>query len=1114
MPAAARITLPTSHAHGSFLMTAPPTTSPQATDDEASDPQAADVQGADAAVPDAPTTEAPVTDSLAADSPTTSALADDVVAVVSTSRPEQLTAVLDAIAAGELVPGHLVIIAGDQAADLGPALASHALPRRLTSTRVKRIKGELSPQLTTSVALGQVPGDSDLRYVWPLTGDSRPAPAALAHLHRAALGSRSAAVIAPKVRTSERPPVLLSVGYPLTRAGRWVQQPRVGEADQGQYDDRSDVLATSSVGALIDIAALHEVSGWAPRLRRSTDAIAADVDLGWRLHRHGRRVLLVPQAVVEIDTTHVDGVDGAGAVDASESGRRELSAGARRSLRAIALGAQPLVGWIIRIPAVLITALATAVLMLLAKRPGAAGRELIDGLAVLRLGRAWAAHRRFAPARAVPRSTLRQLFVSRESARIATYDEIIPERRRRDVLSRQDRELRGRRPQAVVHPTFLAVLVGLAMVLVQGRDLGGSLLGRIGWGVTGGEVTGSAATGASLWRSATDSWGGPGLGAETTWSPALGLVAGATKVAENLPFLDAPSAPAAATVAALLFATLPLAALTMYAALTLVTPRRSIRALGAIAWAATGLASDTVAEGRLGAAVVLVALPLGAAALARALSARGHSYDAAQAGLVFALIAAFAPPAALLTLVVGVLLGLVPRWSLRRALGAAIIPVLVLAPFVRELWEQPQSALGGVGLFAWGGEVPPVWQLALLDVSSREAEGLAPAVADALPFAAAPLLALALLGLLRGRRRLVSVAAVLVAGLALAAAAAASRVVVDTVPLGIAGAGQPIRPWAGGLLALYALVVIGLAVRGLDLLARLGLRRRATRILLPLVGLLAVGGLVAATGWSGFGSTLSTFVDPRSAVAIDHADGPLAGRTLLVERLSADEGVEAATAYRLIGAEGGLPVRTLPVPVEVSEELDSFVSRLDVAALSGGGEDLPGGAAAVLARHAVGFVAITDDLPVESARSMDAAEGLRRLPDREGLRWWRVDSTTTDVPSPARVVLRQDSGDGLTIPSRHHARTSADLETAGTLEVAQTQTWAEKATVRLDGEVLTATSDGPTMTYAVPAAGALSIDLAMPDPELRLLAGIGFLLMAYLALPFGGARSRDQEAGR
>src|SRR5690606_10087217 len=116
-----------------------------------------------------------------------------------------------------------------------------------------------------------------------------------------------------------------------------------------------------------------------------------------------------------------------------------------------------------------------------------------------------------------------------------------------------------------------------------------------------------------------------------------------------------------------------------------------------------------------------------------------------------------------------------------------------------------------------------------------------------------------------------------------------------------------VRPWAGGLLAIYALVVIGLAVRGLDLLARLGLRRRAYRVLVPLAGLVAVGGLVAATAWSGFGSTLSTFKDPRSAVAVDHADGPLAGRTLLVQRLTQDEGVEAATAYRLLAAEGGLP---------------------------------------------------------------------------------------------------------------------------------------------------------------------------------------------------------------
>lgn len=207
-------------------------------------------------------------------------------------------------------------------------------------------------------------------------------------------------------------------------------------------------------------------------------------------------------------------------------------------------------------------------------------------------------------------------------------------------------------------------------------------------------------------------------------------------------------------------------------------------------------------------------------------------------------------------------------------------------------------------------------------------------------------------------------------------------------------------------------------------------------------------------------------------------------------------------------------MRTLPVPVEVSEELDAFVSRLDVAALGGGGDDLPGGAAATLARHAVGFVAITDELPAESARSMDATEGLRRLPDRGGLRWWRVDSTTTDVPSPARVVLRQDSGSGVAVPSRHHAQTSTEVAMPGTLEVAQTEQWARHATVSVDGETLTPVSDGPMTTYAVPTPGALSIDLAAPDRGLRLLALAGFLVIAYLALPFGGARSREQGAGR
>ncbi|MGA8046200.1 MAG: hypothetical protein WCA30_08030, partial [Dermatophilaceae bacterium] len=274
---------------------------------------------------------------------------------------------------------------------------------------------------------------------------------------------------------------------------------------------------------------------------------------------------------------------------------------------------------------------------------------------------------------------------------------------------------------------------------------------------------------------------------------------------------------------------------------------------------------------------------------------------------------------------------------------------------------------------------------------------------------------------------------------------------------------------------------------------------------------LAVGALVAATAWAGFGSTLSTYVDQRPEVAVDHADGPLAGRSMLVDRLSAEQGAEAATAYRLFVAESGMPVRSLPEPTAVSDGLNAFVSRLDVGALDVPGADLPGGPAAVLARHAVGFVALTEALPAEAARALDAADGLRRLPDRDGLRWWRVDSTTSDVPSPSRVVLRGDGGDGVTVPSRHHAQTEASLERPGILEVAQTPGWAQQAGVTLDGEPLAPTTTGDTVTYDVPAAGRLAIDLPTPDRWLVALAGLSLLVSAYLALPFGGVTARPEE---
>lgn len=1055
-------------------------------------PQPPDATESPAPTPDPPTRPTGAGPRVPAQS------ADDVVVVASADGPRDLVALLDRLDAGRLVPGHLIIVTGQDADDLGPALAAHRLPKRLASVRVARLAGPISPQRALTESLTHLSDDA-IRYAWLLTGAARPSPRTLAVLHETASTSRAAAVVAPKVRTRETPARLLSVGFPVTTAGRWVPRPRPGESDQGQYDDRSDVLATSAVGALIDLRALREVGGHAPRLTRATDAVAADVDLGWRMHRHGHRVLLDPRGIVEIDPEHT-----------AAAGLGELSASARRHLRSIALGAAPLAGWPLRILGVLGTALAAMVLMLLAKRPAGALRELIDGLSVLRLGRAASARRRFATRQRISRRGLSQLFVPRETARSALVDDVLPTLRNRSPQTQQDQQLRGRRPQAVAHPAFLGVLAALGLVIAQGRDIGGSLFGRIGWGVTGGEVLGSAATGAALWRSAADAWGGPGLGSETIWSPALGLLAAATAVVEHLPFVDSPAAPAAAAMAAILFLTLPVAALTMYAALAVITPRRSLRALGAVAWIATGLASDTISQGRIGGAVVLIVLPLAAAALVRALGPRGRSYDAAQAGLALALLGAFAPVVTGFAVAVTLVLGLVPSWSFRRALGAAVVPAIVLLPFIRDLVGEPQSALGGVGLFDWSGTIPSAWRLALLNASSPAADAAPPWLLPLIPFLAVPFLVLALLGVLRGRRRTASLTAVVVAGVALAAAVVLSRLVVDTVPVGTAGAGAAIRPWAGTLLMVYALIVVALAVRGLDVIARIGLRRRLARPMATASGLVAAGVLLVGTGWAGFGSTLSTFTDTRPAVAVDHANGPLAGRTLLIDRLTADEGAEAATAYRLVSADAGLPVRTLPEPPEVSEALDDIISGIDVGAPDvGPGES---GAAEVLAQHAVGFITLTEALPAEVERTLDATDGLRRLPDRPGQRWWRVDSTTSDVPSPGRVVLRSSDGDGVVIPTRHRAQTTASLDGPGTLEVAETESWVRASSVRLDGAELSPQSSSMP-TYVVPEAGRLTIDVVSADRPWRLAAALAFPVIAYAALPFGGP-SRRREVQR
>lgn len=83
------------------------------------------------------------------------------------------------------------------------------------------------------------------------------------------------------------------------------------------------------------------------------------------------------------------------------------------------------------------------------------------------------------------------------------------------------------------------------------------------------------------------------------------------------------------------------------------------------------------------------------------------------------------------------------------------------------------------------------------------------------------------------------------------------------------------------------------------------------------VAVLLVAGATAVTS---FGAGLQPWEDPRPAVAIDRAHGPLAQRQLDLTVRGDD------VTYRLIGREPGPPARSLPPRLETDSDLESAVS--------------------------------------------------------------------------------------------------------------------------------------------------------------------------------------------
>lgn len=929
-----------------------------------------------------------------------------VCVVVVGEDPTGLAAALDSVCAQRVRPDLVLLatssMAGAPPPDLGPDLEVRALPVG-------------TPALRPAVEAAARSLDGDW-LLWVLTDGCTAGSQVLGDLVEAHRRSPSVGVVAPKLVDASDGSRLRSVGIRATRSGRIIDDPADGAPDQGQFDDRHDVLAVPLAGALVESSLVTALGGWEPTL----GDVAADLDFGWRAQRLGRRVLVLPRTTVRADA-------GVGLATATTPARRR--AGRRVALaRATWWGAPLLALWL------LLSTVVGAVALALVKRPRAAAAALGDVLALdpVRVPGAWWRTRGKAPVR---RADLGGLFVSGEDVRRRLADQVhealLPGR----GGSGEGPSDGGRSTamRVLTHPGLLVTVLVAALCAAAGRRLGAGLLTGIGGGVVGGELSGGPVTSAALWHAWTDAWRGAGLGGPGAGGPHLALLAAPTWLVEHLPGLS-------------------------------------------------GVASP----GGLVVGLVLVLGPLLATASA---------YAAAR-------VLTLAPATLVLTaaLALVVIVGASSAGARRRALAPLLVAPALLGPWLLAVRDDPRLLVAGPGLTSWGAA-----EHALVDLATLLPSG----TGDLGVWAVVPVMVLAVLalvGLVTDRRP-----RSLPSGLA-AAAVLSSAAVLVTPRVHLA---QPVSeldgttttlvtPWVGLPMLAAELVLLALALVAVTSGVPARWRARAGRLpevgqaLLVGVGIMAGAVLVLQT----FGAGLGAWVDPRPAVAVDHADGDVAGRTLYVR--TTPEGA----SFQVLGRELTDVARSLPVTTSSNALLEPVVSDL----LSG-----HDAAAGGLARFAVDVVGVDEAADPVLVRSLDATEGLTRLVARDGWNYWRVAAVgaESDRPvAPARLELRRGTHGEVVPTTGQHAATTTTLTTepGDLLVVAEPEGWARHATVSWQGQQVPVTVTDAVPTYVLSGgSGELVVRVEDEHEPLRRAQLVLGAVVLFLAVPFGSRASRRRR---
>ncbi|EPH42981.1 hypothetical protein STRAU_3965 [Streptomyces aurantiacus JA 4570] len=929
----------------------------------------------------------------------------------------------------------------------------------------------------------ELPHGEPEQWLWLLHDDCAPEPGALAELLRAVEMEREAghevAIVGPKLRGWYDRRQLLEVGVSIAHSGRrWTGLDR-REQDQGQHDHVRPVLCVSTAGMLIRREVFERLGGFDRRLPLMRD----DVDLCWRAHAAGHRVMVAPDAVVrhaEASSRERRTVDCVGRT--ATSPHRVDKAGAAYTL--LVNSRTALLPWVF-VRLVVGTVLRTLA-YLVGKAPGQALDE-VAGLfgTLLRPERILAGRKKrgrpvadaaemrplFPPPGATVRATVEQVasnLVGRSDPEVSSAGrhgavESGPGGDDADFLE-IEQFARLKRVARKPGPVLFVVLLFAALIACRALLGGGAL--------AGGALLPAPADASGLWSRYLDGWHPVGIGGTEAAPPYLAVLG-------LLSTLLFGSTGLAVTV--LLVGSVPLAGFAAYFASRPLVESRLLRAWASVAYAFLPAATGALAGGRVGTAVLAILLPLiaragvAASGLAAADGARGSWRATWAYALLLTITTAFTPIVWPIALVLGVALLAVRRRDIAayglRFLAALGTPLLLLAPWSLTLLP--------FGFFKEAGLEYGTGAASALDLLGASPGG--PGTVSGLLLIGVVLAALG--ALLRGERQAAVRTAWAVALVALVFAALSNG-----------------SAWAGPATLAYGIALLAAAALGADG-ARARVAEQSFGWRQPVAALIAfaaaAGPLLAAAGWMIGGADGP--LERRDPVQVPAFVAEESGTQDQARTLVLDSASAAEVSYTLVRGSGA---RLGDAELAAADGTDGRLDRIVARLLAGSGADQ----ADQLGGYAVRYVLVRDGAPRQMSRTLDATPGLTRLSQEDGSALWRVDRQV------ARAAVVPRSGDPEPVaagPVEVHTKIP-DGKEGRVLRLADSA--APGWTATLDGRALTRTTvDGWAQGFELPATGGrLDVTYEPPAGHTGWLWAQGALAVVLVVLALPGRR-RDVD---